>query len=63
MYILFKRHPLEDNEKIIGIFDNKDIVFDYMNKLYEKDYYCYSIMYYPLNEINNGKVIYYISEE
>jgi len=63
MYILFKRHPLDDIEKIIGIFNNKELALKNMNALFEQDGYCYSITYYPLNELNNGNTIAYITSE
>ena len=54
MYILSKRHPLDDNEKIIGVFQDKDMVLKIMNELFQNDNYCYSVVYYPLNELNIG---------
>ena len=61
MYILFKRHPLDDNEKIIGVFDDKDKVLKLMNELFQNDNYCYSVMYYSLNDIGSGHTIAYIT--
>jgi len=63
MYILLRRHPLEDDDKIIGVFDDKNVALNHMNKLYEKDYYCYTVMYYELNNINTGKIISYITSD
>jgi hypothetical protein len=63
MYILLKRHPLEDDDKIIGVFDDKNIALSYMNNLYEKDFYCYTVMYYPLNNIDTGKIVSYITSD
>lgn len=61
MYILFKRYPLYDNEKIIGVFDNKDKVLKLMNELFQNDNYCYSVMYYSLNDVSCGHTIAYIT--
>lgn len=63
MYILYKRHDLDDHETIVGVFDNKELVIKTMNELFEKDNHCYSVMYYELNQINSGKVIAFINVE
>lgn len=63
LYVLYKRHNLDDNEKIIGIYQDKDNVIKIMNELFEKNKnYCYSIKFYPLNELNDGKLIKYLYE-
>lgn len=54
MYILFKRHNLDDNERIIGVFDDKEIALKKMNELFSQGHHCYSVVYYPLNELNIG---------
>lgn len=62
MYILLKRHNLDDNEKIIGIYDNKNIVIKIMNELYRKNKdFCYVVTYYNLNELDDGKIIAYLT--
>lgn len=63
MYILKKRHPLDDNEKIIGVFDDKDKVLKLMNELFESDGHCYLVKYYPLNDLDSGKTIAYITRD
>lgn len=58
IYVLFKRHNLEDNEKIIGIYEDKEYVIKIMNELFEKNKnFCYTVKLYSLNEINEGKII------
>jgi len=64
MYVLYKRHNLDDNEKIIGIYQDKNKVIKIMTELFEKNKnYCYYIMDYKLNELSDGKLIEYLCKD
>jgi hypothetical protein len=64
VYVLLKRHDFDDHEEIIGIYEDENKVLKIMNELFEKNKnYCYSVKFYPLNELNDGKLIKYLCED
>lgn len=63
MYILLRRHLLEDDENVMGIFADKNIAINKMNELFEIDNQCYLVIFYELNKICNGKLVSYITSD